>query len=154
MLPLLFELATPGWQTGAAIPARYTCEGENVSPALSWTAPPAGTASLALIFDDPDAPRRVWTHWTVWNLPATTRSLAEGRQAAESGYVQGTTDFGTVGYGGPCPPPGQGSHRYFLRLYALDRVLPLAAGASRVELDAAIRGHVLARTELMGRFWR
>ncbi len=154
MLPLLFEIASTGWKAAAPIPARFTCEGENVSPALAWTAPPEGTISLALIFDDPDAPRRVWTHWTVWNLSPTSRGLPEAQVPAAAGFIQGTNDFGAVGYGGPCPPPAQGAHRYFLRLYALDRMTPLAAGAGRVELDAALRGHVLARTELMGRFWR
>jgi Raf kinase inhibitor-like YbhB/YbcL family protein len=154
MLPLLFELTSPAWQPGAIIPARYTCSGENLSPAIAWTAPPDKTASFALIFDDPDAPRRTWTHWTVWNIPASARGLPEALAATAGGVVQGTTDFGTVGYGGPCPPPGHGSHRYFLRLYALDQVLPLAAGAARTSLDTAIRDHMLARVELMGRFGR
>ncbi len=154
MLPLVFELVTTAWEPGAAIPATFTCSGADVSPPLAWGAPPAGTGSFALILDDPDAPGRTWLHWTVWNLPATARSLPEGVKAEATGMEQGTNDFGNVGYGGPCPPPGHGAHRYFARLYAVDRVLPLKQGASRVELDAQLKGHVLASTELMGKFWR
>jgi Raf kinase inhibitor-like YbhB/YbcL family protein len=154
MVPVLFQLATTAWEPGASVPPRYTCDGENVSPALAWTAPPAGTQSLALLVDDPDAPRRVWTHWTAWNLPAIAGGLPEGQGSEGAGLVQGTTDFGTVGYGGPCPPPGHGVHRYFFRLYALDQLLALPKGAGRAELDAAMAGHVLGRTELMGTFRR
>ncbi len=152
MLPLVFELTSTAFTQGATVPARHTCSGENVSPALAWTAPPEGTASLALIVDDPDAPGRVWQHWLAWNLPATTRAIAEGGVGAT--MVQGTNDFKSVGYGGPCPPPGHGAHRYFFRLYALDAVLGLPPGATRPELDHAMKGHVLASTELMGKFWR
>lgn len=154
MLPLVFELVTTAWEPGATIPAKYTCTAEDRSPPLAWGTAPAGTASFALILDDPDAPGRTWLHWTVWNLSATTLSLPEGVKADAPGMEQGTNDFGNVGYGGPCPPPGHGAHRYFGRLYAVDRVLPLKRGASRAELDAQLKGHVLASTEMMGKFWR
>ena len=154
MLPIVFELQSTAFAPGAPIPPRHTCTGEDRSPPLAWGEPPPNTASFALILDDPDAPGRTWTHWTVWNLPAPTRSLPEGVTAAATGMVQGTNDFGNVGYGGPCPPPGHGAHRYFVRLYAVDKVLGLGVGASRVELQAALKGHVLASTELMGKFWR
>ena len=154
MLPFLFELTSSAFTPGSTIPARYTCTAENRSPPLSWGAGPEGTASFAIVVDDPDAPGRTWLHWTAWDIRATTWNLAEGVLAAEPLFTQGTTDFGTVGYGGPCPPPGTGAHRYFFRLYALDRVLGLARGVSRVELDGAMKGHVLASTELMGKAWR
>lgn len=154
MLPLVFELLTAAWEPGGTIPPRHTCSGADLSPALSWSAPPEGTASFALIVDDPDAPGRTWVHWLAWDLPASARSLPEGVKPEDPGLIQGTTDFGRVGYGGPCPPPGHGTHRYFVRLYALDRLLGLPAGSSRVQLDAAMKGHVLASTELMGKSWR
>lgn len=154
MLPLLFELTTTAWQAGERIPSPYTCSGADRSPALAWTAPPEGTASFALVFDDPDAPGKTWVHWLVWNLPPTARGLPEGLAATAPGAVQGTTDFGTFGYGGPCPPEGHGLHRYFVRLYALDTTLGLAPAATRAELDAAMKGHVLASTQLMGTFSR
>lgn len=154
MLPMLFELTSTAYRPGAAIPAKFTCTGNDLSPPLAWGAPPAAAASLALILDDPDAPGRVWTHWLVWNLPTTARGLQEGTLPTTTGMVQGLNDFGKIGYGGPCPPPGHGVHRYFARLYALDCMLPIAAGASRVELEAQLKGHMLASTELMGKFWR
>ncbi len=152
MLPVVFELSSAAFTHGATIPARHTCTADDVSPALSWTAPPEGTASFALVVDDPDAPRRTWQHWLVWNIPPTTRQLGEALGADQ--HVQGTNDFKKLGYGGPCPPPGHGAHRYFFRLYALDVMLGLPVGASRTELDAAIKGHVLASAELMGKSWR
>ncbi len=154
MLPLVFELTSTAWLPGAVIPPRHTCSAADVSPPLSWTAPPTGAASLALVMDDPDAPGRTWSHWLVWNLPAATRSLAEGQRPGAPGMVAGTNDFGKVGYGGPCPPPGHGTHRYFTRLYALDTLLSLGDGAGLIELKGAMKGHVLASTELMGRSWR
>ena len=152
MLPVVFELSSAAFTHGATIPARHTCTADDVSPALSWTAPPEGTASFALVVDDPDAPRRTWQHWLVWNIPPTTRQLGEALGADQ--HVQGTNDFKKLGYGGPCPPPGHGAPRYFFRLYALDVMLGLPVGASRTELDAAIKGHVLASAELMGKSWR
>lgn len=154
--PAGFRIASAALHEGSTIPVRFTCKGEDVSPPLAWTAPPHGTGSLVLIVEDPDAPVGVWTHWVVFNLPAQERSLSENepRQAQlPDGGIQGRNSFGHIGYGGPCPPPGP-AHRYLFRLYALDSMLSLKAGASRAEVLAAIRGHVLGHTQLMGRFKR
>ena len=151
-----FQIESAAFTQGAAIPTRYTCSGENISPALTWTQPPASTRSLALIVDDPDAPAGTWTHWVVYNLPAQTRALEPNRPKGDTlpgGGLQGTTSFGSAGYGGPCPPPGP-AHRYFFRLYALDTVLSLKAGAAKREVLAAMKGHILAEAQLMGRFKR
>ncbi len=151
-----FELQTTAFQTGENIPPRFTCDGADVSPPLRWTEPPAGTASFALIVDDPDAPAGTWAHWLAYDLPATSRALAEGvakSQKFPSGARQGSNDFERIGYGGPCPPPGK-AHRYFFKLYALDKRLDLKAGATRQDLERAMKGHILARAELMGRYHR
>jgi Raf kinase inhibitor-like YbhB/YbcL family protein len=150
------ELKASSFAAGSTIPARFTCDGSDVSPALSWSEPPAGTKSHVLIMDDPDAPRRTWVHWVIYDLPATDHNLAEGVPAQDtlpSGARQGTNDFGGVGYGGPCPPPGS-PHRYYFRLFALDTRLELEAGASQREVERSMRGHVLAQTELMARYGR
>jgi Raf kinase inhibitor-like YbhB/YbcL family protein len=141
---------------GGTIPVQFTCDGANISPALAWNQPPAGTKSFALIVDDPDAPAGTWVHWVVYNLPASSRSLPEGVPQGESiagGGDQGLNDFPHTGYGGPCPPPGK-SHRYFFRLYALDTSLNLRAPVRRKDLDAAMQGHIIAQAEWMGRFKR
>ena len=151
-----FEVSTPAFAGGGDIPVRHTCDGADVSPALDWTAPPDGTVSLALIVDDPDAPGRTWVHWVVYNIPPGERGLPEGveaRAALPSGTRQGTNDFGRIGYGGPCPPPGP-AHRYFFRLYALDTTLEWRRGVKRPGLDAAMKGHVLASAELLGSYQR
>jgi Raf kinase inhibitor-like YbhB/YbcL family protein len=151
-----FALTSSTFANGAAIPRQNTCDGTDLSPALSWSTPPAGTKSLALIADDPDAPVGTWTHWLVWNIPATANSLPEdlpktGENA--DGTRQGTTDFRRIGYGGPCPPPGK-LHRYFFKLFALDTRLTLKAGASRHELEGAIQQHILAHSQWMGTYGR
>lgn len=149
-----FLLTSPAFAQGRPIPRDFAKEGRNVSPTLTWTDPPPGTASYALICDDPDAPRGTFTHWVAFNLPAIARELAEGvpqTQELPNGTVQGKNDFGEVGYGGPKPPPG-GPHRYFFKLYALDAMLSLRAGASKQELLDAMQGHVLAEAQLMGTF--
>lgn len=151
-----FALTTTAFSPGGEIPARYTCSGANLSPALAWTDVPAGARSLALIADDPDAPMGTWTHWLVWNLPARDGALPEGVPSHEvlaNGARQGTTDFRRIGYGGPCPPPGR-SHHYFFTLYALDASLNLMPGSTRSELEAAMKPHVLAKAEVMGTFRR
>jgi len=151
-----FELQTTALQTGEDIPQRFTCDGADVSPPLRWTEPPAGTASFALIVDDPDAPAGTWVHWLVYDLPATSRALPEGvakSQKFPAGARQGSNDFEKIGYGGPCPPPGK-AHRYFFKLYALDRRLDLKAGATKQELERAMKGHILTQAELMGRYHR
>lgn len=148
------QIKTTAFDDGSLIPRRYTCEGDDLSPALTWTDPPAGAASFTLMVDDPDAPRGTWTHWTLFDLPAATSGLAEGWRAGAGG-TSGRNDFGRTGYGGPCPPRGHGPHRYFFRLYALDVAgLHLPEGAARREIEQAMAGHVLAQAQLMGRYER
>lgn len=149
------KVTSRAFQEGGMIPRRYTCDGEDVSPPLAWTGVPEGTKTIALIGDDPDAPMGTWVHWVLFNLPANIKELAEAVPADKellSGAKQGRNDFRRIGYGGPCPPGG--THRYFLRLYALDSVLDLAAGASKADLLKAIQGHVLAEGQLMGKYKR
>ena len=149
-------LMTTAFQHGGEIPSRYTCSGVNLSPALTWSGAPAATRTLALIADDPDAPVGTWTHWLIWNIPAQATSLPEGVPAIDAlkdGSRQGKNDFGQLGYGGPCPPPGK-PHRYFFKLYALDAKLDLKPGATKRELEAAIAPHILSKTELLGIFRR
>lgn len=151
-----FVLETKTFPMGGEIPARYTCSGDDVSPALAWSGAPQGTKSFALIVDDPDAPSGTFTHWIVYDLPAATHQLPENVSKADDlsgGGRQGRNDFRRVGYGGPCPPPGK-AHRYFFKLYALDAALNLPAGASRRDVEGAMSGHVLAHAELMGKFAR
>jgi len=150
-----FRLSSTSFQANGDIPARFTCSGEELSPALAWTDPPAGTQSLALITDDPDAPGGVFTHWVLYDLPPGTHQLPEGvaHSTAPEGARQGRNDFNKIGYGGPCPPPGN-PHRYSFRLYALDRKLNLRTGASKSDVERALKGHVLAQAELTGRFGR
>jgi hypothetical protein len=123
---------------------------------LNWSNAPTGTQAFALIVDDPDAPVGTWTHWIIWNIPANTAALPEGVPKVEEsagGARQGSNDFKRIGYGGPCPPPGK-PHRYFFKLYALDAKLDAKAGAGRSELERAMKGHVLAQAELMGKYGR
>lgn len=140
---------------GGLIPSKYTCDGNDVSPPLRWSGPPDGTRSLALISDDPDAPMGTWVHWVMYNIPPHVRELREHVPPSEKlsdGTVQGRTDFGRIGYGGPCPPSG--THRYYFRVYALDTVLDVAPGATKRQLLRAMEGHVLAQGELMGKYAR
>ena len=149
-------ITSPDFASGAEIPRRFTCSGEDRSPALAWSGVPQGTRSLALIVDDPDAPAGTWVHWVLYNLPGTHTSLdgnVEKKQELANGARQGVNDFRKTGYNGPCPPPGK-PHRYYFRLYALDSALTLPAGADRKALDRAMVGHVLAHAEWMGRFQR
>lgn len=151
---MTMKLESPAFAPGAAIPVRYTCDGEDMSPPLRWSGVPSGARSLVLIVDDPDAPdpakpQRTWVHWVVYNLPPTTGGLAEGVTGAlPGGGLQGLNDWGRPGYGGPCPPVGR--HRYFHKLYALDVVLPDLGRADKAAVLAAMRGHVLAEAELVG----
>jgi len=149
-------VTSSAFQGGSNIPAKYSCEGANVSPALEWSGTPAMTKSLALICDDPDAPAGTWTHWVLFNLPASTTSLPEKMDPAATlpnGAKQGTNDFQKTGYGGPCPPPGK-PHRYFFRLYALDTELALKPGATRKEVLHAMEHHIVAEGQLMGTYQR
>jgi len=153
-----FALTSTAFTNGAAIPARFTCDGEDLSPALSWSGAPKGTATFALVVEDPDAPGGTFIHWVLYDLPATTNALAEGMpkdgSLAKLGNAhQGRTSFKALGYGGPCPPKGP-AHRYYFRLYALDAALGLPVGATRDEVVAAMRGHELAKAELMGTYAR
>lgn len=133
------------------IPAKYTCDGENVNPPLVWSSAPENTKSLALIMDDPDVPKHIradglWVHWTLWNITSETRNIAEN--SVPQGVVQGMTTFGHSGYGGPCPPDRE--HRYFFKLYALDTMLSLPSSATKDELERTMQGHILAQAELVG----
>lgn len=143
------NITSSAFQQGDNIPSKFTCDGENTSPPLQIIGVPAEAKVLALIADDPDAPGGLFTHWLVWNIPPQTNSIAEG--SAPKG-LQGTNDFGKPSYGGPCPPAGM--HRYYFRVFALDRELDLRPGAKRSQLDAAMKGHVIAQGELMGRYAR
>ncbi len=152
-----FELQSAAFADGGAIPAAYTCQGQDVSPPLSWRAAPPGTQSFALIVDDPDAPdpaapRMTWVHWLLYNLPAGCDALPEGVPEAglPPGTGQGKNDWKRAGYGGPCPPVGR--HRYYFKLYALDAVLPHLGQPTKEELEAAMRSRVLAMTQLMGTY--
>lgn len=151
-----FTLTSPAFAEGDTIPHTYTGDGEDRSPPLSWTDPPAGTRSFVLICDDPDAPRRTFIHWIAFNLPPETRALREGAGAKgklPDGAGAGTNDFDRTTYGGPAPPPGR-PHRYFFRLCALDEPLDLNSGASQTEVMAAMKDHILAETQLMGLYGR
>lgn len=151
-----FSLRSPEWKAGENIPRQFTCDGENVSPPLQWAAAPVGTQSLSLVVEDPDAPGGTFIHWVLYDLRPGTGKLPENVPPSgelADGARQGRNSFGQVGYGGPCPPPGP-AHRYFFRLYALNGKTGLNAGASRTDLDRAMRGHVLAQAEWMGRYKR
>lgn len=153
---MAFTLRFASFSAGGQIPQSCTCDGANLSPPLIWGDAPRGTQSFALIVEDPDAPGGTWTHWTVWNIPATMNALPPGIPALTSLYGsirQGRNDFGRIGYGGPCPPRGR-VHHYYFRLFALDKVLNLKAGSSRRELESAGRGHVLAQARTMGTYKR
>jgi Raf kinase inhibitor-like YbhB/YbcL family protein len=154
--PSRLEIKSPAFQNGADIPRRHTCDGGDVSPALSWIGAPNGTKAFALVADDPDAPGGTWVHWVIYDLPANAKELAEGVAATETtagGAKQGVNDFRKIGYGGPCPPPGS-PHRYFFRLYALDAETNLKPRATKQQLLDAIKGHIVAEAELMGKYGR
>ncbi len=156
--PATMELTSPAFGDGEMIPPRYTCDGEDVSPPLQWKDVPEGTRSFALIVDDPDAPVATFVHWVLYNIPAERRDLPEGvpRQVKVPGIgQQGTNDFkdNRVGYRGPCPPPGP-PHRYFFKLYALDTPLYVIEGASAATVERAMRGHILAQGQLIGKYGR
>ena len=151
---MAFAISSTGFENGGDIPRKFTCDGADVSPELSWTEPPPGTESFTLIADDPDAPSGTWTHWVLFDLPAATTSLAEGVTKIDElpgGERQGRNDFRKIGYNGPCPPPGK-PHRYFFKLYALKGKLDLKPGASRQEVEQAMQGLVLGQAEWMGKY--
>lgn len=153
---MAFRISTEAFHEGASIPAKYTCSGADVSPALRWSDPPEETKSLVLIVDDPDAPGGTWYHWLLWNIPGHAGGIWEHVAPTgelPDGMVQGRNSFGKIGYGGPCPPQGQ-THRYLFHLYAVDKMLTLPAGSTHPELEHAMHGHVTGKTEWMGRFGR
>ncbi|RMD59433.1 YbhB/YbcL family Raf kinase inhibitor-like protein [Candidatus Parcubacteria bacterium] len=143
-------LASPNFESGESIPPKFTCDGDDISPALIIKDVPPQAKSLALIVDDPDAPMGTWLHWTVWNIDPAVSFIPEG--TVPRGAVEGVTDFGKVGYGGPCPPSG--THRYFFKLYALDNKLNLPSGASLSDIKESIEGHILAEAQFVGTYGR
>jgi len=152
---MAFEVASSAFAQGEPIPVRFTCDGDDISPPLAWGDPPEGTASFALINDDPDAPAGTWVHWVLYNLPADARSLTEAVPSdAElpDGSLHGQNSWRRLGYGGPCPP--RSTHRYFFKLYALDTTLDLASGANKEAVLRAMEGHILGQAELMGVYSR
>lgn len=154
---MAFTIESPAFTHRGAIPAKYTCDGDDISPPLKWSGVPQGARSLVLIMDDPDAPdpaapRMTWVHWVLYNLPADSVGLPEGvkTQALPTGTKEGLNDWKRTGYGGPCPPIGR--HRYFFKLYALDTVLPDLGSPTKAQVEQAMKGHVLAQAELIGTY--
>lgn len=151
---MAFTIRSPNFEHGSSIPAQFTCEGQGLAPALAWSGAPSGTKSLALVVDDPDAPdprapKTTFVHWVLYDLPPTARGLPEGGALPE-GTREGTNDWKRTGWGGPCPPIGR--HRYVFKLYALDTVLPDLRQPTKAQLEKAMEGHVLGRTELVGTY--
>ncbi|MDD5459873.1 MAG: YbhB/YbcL family Raf kinase inhibitor-like protein [Phycisphaerae bacterium] len=149
------KITSSAFKRESMIPARFTCDGEDISPPLQWENLPQGTQTLAIIADDPDAPMGTFVHWVLYNLPADVNELAEAvpaREMLENGAIQGKTDFGRVGYGGPCPPSG--THRYFFKIYALDKKVDIVGNADKSRLIIAMQGHILGQGELMGKYKR
>ncbi len=150
---MILRITSPAFEAGGSIPARFTCTGENLSPALEWSEPPAGTRSFALIMDDPDAPNGTFVHWVIFNIPASSRGLPEAFPSGAKlpdGTLQGLSGARSHGYVGPCPPSG--THRYFFKLYALDAMLNISSDAGAGDLMNALSGRILANAELMGTF--
>ena len=142
------KISSPAFQEGGLIPEKFSKYGRNISPELQIEGAPAEAKSLVLVVDDPDAPVGLFTHWLVWNIDPKTTEIGEA--TAPSGVVQGKNDFGETGYGGPQPPSG--THRYFFKIFALDKTLDLKPGAKRQEVDAAMKGHIIAQGQLMGKY--
>jgi Raf kinase inhibitor-like YbhB/YbcL family protein len=155
---MTIQVSSTAFAEGETIPKKYTDDGDNVSPPLQWSGAPPGTQSFALIADDPDAPLGTWVHWVIFNLPAGAPGLPEGvptQPDLEAGVRQGKNSFRdeNIGYGGPSPPKGK-PHRYFFKVYALDTPLNLPGGATKAQVEAAMKGHVLAQGQLMGKYGR
>jgi Raf kinase inhibitor-like YbhB/YbcL family protein len=150
------NLASDAFDTNQAIPTRFTCDGVDSSPALTWSGAPSNTAAFALIVDDPDAPSGTFTHWVAFDIPAGVNELSAGMPQTDTlarGGLQGRNDFGKTGYGGPCPPSGT-AHHYRFTLYALDEALHLQAGASKQDVLSAMRNHILEHAQLVGTYKR
>ncbi len=148
-------ITSAAFREGGMVPAKYTCDGQDISPPLEWKDAPAGTGSLALICDDPDAPGGMWVHWVAYAIPPEVTKLDENvkpDRECRNGVRQGSNDWLRIGYGGPCPPGG--SHRYYFKLYALDAMLDLKPGATKAQLLKAMEGHILAEAHLMGKYTR
>jgi hypothetical protein len=153
---MAFAISSTSFPNGGDIPSKFTCDGADVSPELSWTGPPPGTQSFALIADDPDAPGGTWTHWVLFDLPPTTTALPEGMNKIDElpgGERQGRNDFRKIGYNGPCPPPGK-PHHYFFKLYALSGKLNLKPGVTKQEVERAMEGLIQGKTEWVGKYRR
>ncbi|MBI5887877.1 MAG: YbhB/YbcL family Raf kinase inhibitor-like protein [Deltaproteobacteria bacterium] len=151
---MAFSITSPAFSEGGVIPEKFTCEGRDLTPELDWGDVPKGTKSLSLIVEDPDAPMGTFTHWVLYDIPADTVKLEQGARL-KTGIKTGMTDFGRSGYGGPCPPRGHGTHRYYFILRALDvPTLGLAAGASKADVEKAMKGHILGETKTMGTYKR
>jgi Raf kinase inhibitor-like YbhB/YbcL family protein len=149
------QITSPDFTEGGLIPSKYTCDGQDISPPLEWKDVPAGTKSLALICDDPDAPVGTWVHWVAYHISSKITKLDENispEKELNNGLRQGSNDWPKIGYGGPCPPGG--THRYYFKLYALDTMLDLKPGATKAQLLQAMEGHILAETRLMGKYKR
>jgi Raf kinase inhibitor-like YbhB/YbcL family protein len=149
------KIQSSAFKNEGNIPSKFTCDDKNVSPQLSWSTEVSGIRSFALIVDDPDAPGGDFVHWVVYNIPANIKELPEGSKASKNdpgGILMGRNGFGSIGYGGPCPPSG--THRYYFKIYGLDDVLPFSAGVGKKDLLKAMEGHIIARGELMGRYKR
>jgi len=153
---MIIQLSTFAFTEGAPIPAKYTCDGDDISPPLKWSGVPQGAKSIALICDDPDAPVGIWVHWVLYNVSSTVAELPEGVPTSEvisGGARQGINDFKRIGYGGPCPPRGN-PHRYYFKLYVLDIELSLKPRATKKDVVSAMQGHILAEGQLMGTYKR
>jgi hypothetical protein len=155
-----FSLSSPSFAEGAPIPKKQTCDGSDLSPPLVWQGAPAGTKAFALVVDDPDAPPGTWVHWVIYDIPGDVKGLEEGvpktetlANGAKQGMAWGVDRFNKLGYTGPCPPPGA-THRYYFKLTALDAPLGLPPKAGKFDVEKAMKGHVLAETQLMGRYGR
>jgi Raf kinase inhibitor-like YbhB/YbcL family protein len=149
------QITSSAFAEGGMIPVKYTCDGQDISPPLEWRNAPSGAKSFALISDDPDAPVGTWVHWVAYNIPPDVNKLGENVKAEKEfkdGMRQGNNDWPKIGYGGPCPPGG--THRYYFKLYALDAMLALKPGATKAQLLQAMKGHILAETQLMGKYRR
>ena len=149
------KITSSSFKEGEIIPSKFTCDGEDISPQLSWKDPPENTKCFALISDDPDAPSGDWVHWVIYNIPSSVSELTENipkNKKLDNGTEQGLNDFRKTGYDGPCPPGG--IHRYYFKLYALDTMLDLGPGATKAQVLQAMKGHILAEAQLMGKYRR
>lgn len=152
---MTIKMSSTSFKNADFIPAKYTCDGENISPPLAWEGVPANTKTLALIADDPDAPAKIWVHWVIFNIPTTVKQLAENiptKKILDNGTKQGINDSRKIGYSGPCPPSG--IHRYYFKIYALDIELKLNGGAAKEQVLKAMEGHILGQGQIMGKYER